>query len=71
MDRLGWILLLACGVWLLSWLQPLDSTDGRDARSGMRLRVDYGTGCQYLESTWGSLTPRLDEAGKPMCGGAH
>lgn len=36
-----------------------DETDPESGRSGMRLRIDAGTGCQYLESSGGGLTPRL------------
>ena len=43
-----------------------DSTDDtlNRVRSGMALRTDHGTGCQYLESYSGSLHPRLSAGGK-------
>jgi len=44
-----------------------DETDGHGSRSGIALRTDNGTGCQYLESRFGGLTPRLDRAGKQIC----
>ena len=49
---------------------PLDATDNHvtGSRSGMRILVDHGTGCQYLRATGGGLTPRLDAQGKPICG---
>jgi hypothetical protein len=52
---------------------PLDDTDNKltGARSDMRILVDHGTGCQYLRSSGGGLTPRLDKDGKPMCGVKH
>jgi hypothetical protein len=43
-----------------------DDTDG-DARSGLKLRTDARTGCQYLESRGGGLTPRLDRNGRHVC----
>ena len=43
-----------------------DDTDG-ESRSGLRLRTDARTGCQYLESTSGGLTPRLDRGGQHIC----
>ena len=48
---------------------PLDSTDNRDTgvRSDMTVLTDHGTGCQYLTTGRGGLTPRLDSDGKPMC----
>lgn len=49
-------------------LTPTDDSDLSAAkRSGMRIRIDYLTGCQYLESTKGSFTPRLDKTGFPLC----
>lgn len=49
----------------------LDATDADTwNRSGMRLHMDYGTGCMYLSTASGSLTPRLNSAGVPMCSGA-
>jgi hypothetical protein len=51
-------------------LRPIDSTDaGYFERSGMRPRVDALTGCHYLETSGGGLTPRLDRAGRQVCGG--
>lgn len=41
-----------------------DSTDAKDGpRSSMQLRIDHGTGCQYLETKGGSITPRLSWSG--------
>lgn len=39
-----------------------DSTDGDD-RSNMLLRIDHGTGCEYLETRNGGITPRLTGEG--------
>lgn len=46
-----------------------DGTDNVETgqRSGMKLRTDYGTGCQYLETRDGSLSPRLGADGKQFC----
>ncbi len=30
-------------------------------------RTDHLTGCQYLETTRGAITPRLDHNGKHIC----
>lgn len=42
-----------------------DDTDDHDRgiRSGMVLRTDHGTGCQYLGRAFAELTPRLDGDG--------
>lgn len=54
----------------LVWhLLPLhDDTDQGAGHSGFILRTDALTGCQYLGTIWGAITPRLDATGKPMCG---
>ena len=43
-----------------------DDTDGDiwTSRSGMSLRTDNRTGCQYLVVARGGITPRVDGAGK-------
>lgn len=35
-------------------------------RSNMKILIDYGTGLQYLNSSNGGLTPRLDGDGNHM-----
>jgi len=40
-----------------------DATDPVVGRSGLSLRVDYGTGLHYLESSGGHLIPRLGSDG--------
>lgn len=47
------------------WIVKTDDTDAQHERSGMRLLIDHGTGCQYLQK--GGITPRLDETGKHIC----
>jgi len=44
-----------------------DETDSPDERSNMSLRTDHGTGCQYLVTRKGAITPRLDSDGLPVC----
>jgi hypothetical protein len=45
-------------------LAATDATDSGPAqRSGMTLRTDYGTGCQYLSKD-GVLAPRMTASGK-------
>lgn len=43
-----------------------DATDGKK-RSGLVIYTDYGTGCQYVATMMGGLSPRLDKNGKPIC----
>lgn len=47
-----------------------DDTDSRTQRSRLTLRTDFGTGCQYLETFVGGITPRLGSDGRQICG-AH
>ncbi len=50
---------------------PQDDTDSYGNRSGLGLRRDHGTGCQYLESRFGGLTPRLGADGRQICEGRN
>lgn len=60
--------LFALVSWL--WVQPYDDTDNKTTkeRSGLRLYTDHKTGCQYLVTLTGSITPRLNNNGKNNCG---
>ena len=49
------------------YFNPKDDSDSEDKRSNMLIRTDYKTGCQYLESTRGYLTPRLDSDKNQIC----
>lgn len=56
---------------IFSWLATIfqigfDSTDGA-SRSGMKIYTDAMTGCEYLSSQTGGLTPRLDKNSKHIC----
>ena len=48
----------------------LDSTD-KDLfhRSDLKLHIDAQTGCHYLTTWTGQITPRLDKNGKQVCTG--
>lgn len=51
----------------LSMIVPTDNSDVDYLnRSGMSIRTDALTGCQYLESTKGGLTPRMDSNSKQV-----
>lgn len=63
--------------WLAVWvfaalafsLLPLgrDSTDGPwPHRSGVDVVTDAATGCQYLRTSGGGITPRVDGHGKQL-----
>ena len=45
-----------------------DSDDLKNGkRSGLMIKTDWLTGCQYLVTTNLSITPRLDVDGLPIC----
>jgi hypothetical protein len=67
-DLAGMVLLWMLVAALMNFFTPYDSCDGEVHRCGLRTRTDALTGCQYLESSQGSLMPRLDRQGRPMCG---
>ncbi len=47
---------------------PLDDTDGLEERSGLKLYIDRGTGCHYLQGGFMSnVILRLDANGKHIC----
>lgn len=47
-----------------------DSTDD-NWRSGLGLYTDAMTGCQYLSAGGSGITPRVDRAGKHICGASQ
>jgi hypothetical protein len=80
MRPLLWLASVFALVLLTLYAQPYDDTDlvhdDLKVRSGFKLYIDYGTGCQYLSvGNLGTalgllpaqLVPRLDQDGKPMC----
>jgi len=52
-----------------TWLLP-DRMGGQaiEADGDMQILTDHRTGCQYLTTSGRTLTPRLDAAGRQMCG---
>ena len=69
----GWILGLATALAIATYNHSgawRDSTDfpAPAPRSGLIVRTDAATGCEYLSSA-GGVTPRLDASGQP-CGSA-
>lgn len=63
----GWLIVGYFMVVLIG-LSPIARDDSDPGswgdRSGLTLRTDSLTGCQYLEAQSGGLTPRLDTDGK-------
>ena len=63
------LLLIGLVVWV-KWFAPYDDTDPPGERSGLVLYIDHLTGCQYVKAGsifGGSLTPRIDRQGNPIC----
>lgn len=68
-KRLVMVVIASIAV-LLMWnylFAPKDSTDPIDGRSGLAIKVDAMTQCQYLVTSSGGITPRL-EHGQQICG---
>lgn len=68
------LILILCAVDLITsaTASATDTDLSKDVRSGLVLRTDYGTGCQYVGSPGGgAITPRLGPDGKPICVGAR
>jgi hypothetical protein len=53
--------------------QVYDSTDdiANEKRSGLAIKVDNLTGCEYLMAPFVGLTPRIDSDGKTHIGCYH
>jgi hypothetical protein len=64
-----WAVVLYFSVVLIGKL-PISRDDSDPGewgkRSGVAVRTDALTGCQYLEAVSGGLTPRIDSAGKQI-----
>lgn len=70
-DILIKILLSLCIISLLITILgqsiPKDSTDPVDGRSGLTIRIDQLTGCQYLSVYGGGIYPRMTKEGTQVC----
>lgn len=62
---IGAVLFTLVGLFLKESGVGRDSTDGVK-RSNMALRIDYGTGCQYLETSGGGIIKRTNKQGQHM-----
>ena len=59
------LLLLIFNFMFLDYDDTDDEANG--VRSGLIIRIDHGTGCQYLQTKAGNLTPRLNRNGRHLC----
>lgn len=60
---------IAIVIYLAGWWIPQrerNDTDPPDRYSGLFLRTDHLTGCQYVGGIL-NITPRLDRDGKQIC----
>lgn len=55
-------MVLSTGYQLATGGFDRDDTDGSE-RSGLKLHTDHGTGCQYLSTIGGGITPRVSADG--------
>lgn len=66
-----WCVIVFVVGYTTDYFMAHDDTDPPGARSGLVLRTDARTGCQYVGNGalfGSSITPRLDRDGKPVCG---
>lgn len=67
-----WLAMWLCIGFVIAWLVGLfpaarDNTDPPwPGHSGLAPRTDALTGCQYLTTPNGAITPRLDGSGKQV-----
>lgn len=59
------------GIDAIGWRDADDCDASVSERCGMKPRVDALTGCEYLETAGGGITPRLDASGAQVCRGAR
>lgn len=58
--------VLFCGVYLLNKFNS-DSTDYQGKHSGLIIKKDALSGCEYLENERGMMIQRFSENGKQIC----
>lgn len=64
----AYVFVLVTLVLLNAFLFDRDDTDPpTGARSQLGLHIDNRTGCHYLSTHKGGLTPRLDANGRHIC----
>ena len=61
------VLILLCNMFHGGFLSRDDTDDPSGSRSGLIVYTDHRTGCQYVGTVLGGITPRLDKDGKPVC----
>lgn len=66
---MNWVVIaLLCAMFLGLVTSPShDDTDPPSGHSGMTLYTDQRTGCQYMGTGFGGLTPRMSQDGKQIC----
>lgn len=47
----------------VDYFRPYDDTDDGKERSGLIICIDSKTGCEYLTTKHGGLTPRMNQSG--------
>lgn len=60
-----WVVVVICQ--LILPFAPKDDSDSPTARSGMLVLTDHLTGCQYLATARGGITPRWTRDGEQVC----
>lgn len=65
---LCFLAIVALVIGVLEWRrsQPFDDSDSPPNRSGLTIRRDALTGCEYVSTSRG-LHPRMDANGRQIC----
>jgi hypothetical protein len=63
------VLFILAVAFVLFFPRPYDDTDDSigGKRSGMSLYIDRGTGCHYVSTFIGGMSPRYNPSGKQIC----
>jgi len=61
------IFLILMMAWMFSRSGFDDSDKTRSERSGLMIFTDHKTGCQYVGTILGGITPRLTAQGTILC----
>lgn len=61
------VLIVIVIVFVMQTDPPRDNSDPLGGRSNMNVLTDALTGCQYLETRKGGITPRMDANNKQVC----
>jgi hypothetical protein len=67
-EVIAWIVVCVVLLAAAHACTPRDDSDPVEGgRSGVSVTRDALTGCEYLRTPFGGITPRMDNTGKQVC----